>query len=355
MTIYWLLLAFPALMALFAPLREDNEPFGMSMVLGALFLGLAYVLISLMRYEVGGDWIAYQAMYDAVQDRPLGEALAVTDIGFSLLLILSAKLGTGIYLVNAFCSLVLIYGVLRIAMTTREPWLAVTAAVPYILIVVGLGYVRQGAAIGFILLAIAAVGRERPIKVFALLGLALAFHSTSIAVWPLFAWALANRNRLRVLLLSTVGAAGFLALVAWRYSNFAAGYIEQEYGSSGTLVRLLMSAVPSVILVLRYRYFVAPARSRAMWLWFAFANLAALASLAVVSSSTAVDRTSLYFACVQIIVFGQLSALLNLSPRMNLIVRVLVITYSIAVQSVWLIYATHADSWVPYQSILRYF
>lgn len=354
MTIYWLLLAFPALMALFAPSREDAEPFGAGTATAVLFVILFYGLISLLRYDIGGDWATYQAMYDRAYSGTFGEALSISDPGFSLLLFVSAKLGWGIYPVNAICSLILVFGVLRVALTTKEPWLALTAAVPYILIVVGLGYVRQAAAIGFILVAIAAVGEDRPLKTVILLALALVMHSTSITVWPFFAWALANRNKLGILLLTTAGSAGFLALAAARYSSFEAGYIDAEYESSGTFVRLLMSLLPSAVLIARYRYFGVPERARTVWLGFAVANVAALLLLGVLSSSTAIDRTSLYFACVQVIVFGELARLLHVSVRTNIVIRLIVIGYSIAVQLVWLVYATHSNAWVPYKSLLQF-
>lgn len=354
MLVYWLLLAFPALMALAFPMRRERAVLGAGQILTMAAFVLFYTLVSLLRYEIGGDWVAYVAMYDQARALSLGSGLFFTDPAFGLLLWTSGALGLGIYPVNALCSLLLAYGTVRVALRTREPWLGIMAAVPYLWIVVGMGYVRQAAAIGLILMAIASLSNGRSIRTLVQLALALAFHSTSIVVWPLFAFALANRNKLRILLISTIGAAVFQSLLLARLTQFEAGYIESAYESSGALVRVLMGLLPSLLVLLRWRAFETPARARILWLGYALANVVAFAMIILSVSSTAVDRMALYFSAIQIVMFGNIAALLGASPRTALLVRVLVVAIAIAVQLVWLIYATHADSWVPYKSILAY-
>lgn len=313
-----------------------------------------YTAISLLRHEVGGDWSAYVDMYDRARVASIGQALVVTDPAFSALLWLSALLGAGIYLPNAICSLILAYGVCQSASRTKEPWLAILVAVPYLLIVVGFGYIRQAAAIGLVLLAIDALVRERRTRALVLLLMGAMFHSTSVVTWPLFAMALANRNKLRMLILVTIGTGLILFFAMPRYAELDAGYLESEYSSGGALVRLLMGLVPSVLLLARWRAFEAPAQIRSIWFGFAIANIIGLLVLLLSPSSTAVDRLMLYFSAIQIVVFGELAKLLGFSERSGLIVRFFAIAYAVAVQLVWLLYATHSDSWVPYKSVLTY-
>ena len=354
MTIYWFLLAVPAVLSLLYPARLYRGPISAGQAAAMAGFVVLYTAISLLRHEVGGDWSAYVEMFDQARVASFGQALVITDPAFSFLLWLSALLGAGIYLPNAICSLILCYGICRVAARTKEPWLAILVAVPYLLIVVGLGYIRQAAAIGLVLLAIDALVRERRVLTLVLLLIGATFHSTSVVTWPLFAMALANRNKLRMLILAIIGSGLILLFALPRYAELDSGYLESEYNSGGALVRLLMGLVPSVVLLARWRAFEAPPQIRSIWFGFAVANIIGLLVLLLSPSSTAVDRLMLYFSAIQVVVFGELAKLLGFTERSGLIVRFVAIAYAVTVQLVWLLYATHSDSWVPYKSVLTY-
>ncbi len=351
MTIYWLLFGFAAVMALAYPIQSVRGWFGSTQTLGFGAFMLAYVLIAALRYEVGGDWITYDEMYEDVRRDTLGLALGYTDPLFGLLLWVSAQLGLGIYLVNGICAGVLGLGLVRVATMTREPWLAILIAVPYLLIVVGMGYVRQGAAIGMLLIALGSVERAHPLRTIAYLACAAAFHSTASVLFPLFGFVMAQRYKAVAVVVAALGAAVLITVIAPRMAVFERGYLDAGYESQGTLVRLLMSLLPSALLLLRVRLFAASPRARIIWIGVAVANFAALAALAVSPSSTAVDRVALYFAIIQIIVMGELRQLLGTSDRMTLLLRLMAVGVAASVQVVFLVFAVHAEFWVPYKSL----
>ncbi len=155
MLIYWLLLALPATLAL-AGLRTHDATAGANFSRSqsnTLFINsfllvvfwLFYNLISGLRYEIGGDWFTYLNMIDRIRDSDFVEALFETDVGFGMITWLMTRIGLGMPAVNALCSGILSLGIIRLARRTEHPWLAITAAVPYLLIVVGMGYLRQAA------------------------------------------------------------------------------------------------------------------------------------------------------------------------------------------------------------------
>jgi len=354
MIVYWLLLAFPAFMAMVFPTVSNRHGVvpGQAAALGVFVV--AYTLLSLLRLEVGADWFAYTAMYDQARTASIGEAFGITDPVFSFMLWLSAAAGTGIYPANALCSLILGYGVVRLAASLREPWLAVTSAVPYILIVVGFGYVRQAGAIGMILLAIVSLSRGANGRTVMYLVVAAGLHSSAMGVFPFFGLALANRNKLRTLLIVMVGSAVLYLLLSRQLAQFETVYLEIGYQSGGALVRIAMSVVASLLVLARWRSFEAGSRTRPLWLGIALANLALFALLGISESTTAIDRLSLHFAAIQILVFGNIRQLAGFSPGLAPILRLLVLGLVVAVQLVWLVYATHAENWVPYRSVLTY-
>jgi hypothetical protein len=67
--------------------------------------------------------------------------------------------------------------------------------------------------------------------------------------------------------------------------------------------------------------------------------------LGVLSSSTVVDRLSLYLMPLQIVILTR-AALLGGSRLSG---TAAVLTYSFSIQFVWLNFADHARYWVPYQ------
>lgn len=354
MLIYWILLAFSALMAIGYPVNVDRGRLGPAQGLALAFFLILYTVIAALRFETGGDWLTYDLLYDDIRTDTFAHALSVTDPLYGLLNWIGAKIGLGIYFVNAVCGWVLGYGVVKVALRFRDPWLAITMAVPYLLIVVGLGYVRQGAAIGVILLAIASFDQSKLLRTLIYLLVAMAFHATAVVTLPVFTYAVTSRHKMLGVLIAVLGVAVFYLLLAPRFDAFEAGYVANEYDSGGTLTRLLMSLIPSALLLLRWRNFGMSERVRSVWISIAIANFAALAALGVFSSSTAVDRIALFFSPIQIAVMGEFGSLVPLNARFIIPTRLALIAVAAAVQMIWLVFATHAEFWVPYQSVLQF-
>lgn len=354
MLIYWILLAFPALMAVAYPVNPDRRRISPAQGIGYLFFLLLYTVVAAIRFETGGDWLTYDLLYDDIRTDTFAHALTVTDPLYGLLNWIGAETGLGIYLVNAVCGWVLGSGVIQVSLRFREPWLAITMAVPYLLIVVGLGYVRQGAAIGVILMAIASFDQSKPLRTLVYLMVAMAFHATAVVTLPMFTYAVTARHKLLGVLIAVLGVAVFYLLIAPRIEVFEAGYVANEYDSGGAFTRLVMSLIPSALLLWRWRHFGTSERVRSVWVSIAIANFAALAALGLISSSTAVDRIALFFSPIQIAVFGEFLALVPLGQRFTIPIRLLLIATAATVQIVWLVFATHAEFWVPYRSILEF-
>lgn len=353
MIAYWSLFLYPALLALAYPrnaVRYDHDQFQRNAM--ALFV-LTYTLIGGLRYETGGDWITYNDLHYLIAAGSFYEAITIVDPLYGALNWVSSRIGGGIYLVNGFCCAVLGLGTTAVAKRFREPWMAIVIAVPYLLIVVGLGYVRQGAAIGFILLALASLDLRKPSRAIVFLALATGFHSTAVFVHPFFAYAIARRNRLNLVLMTMAGGLLYVYYVAPRLEMYRALYIETEYGSSGALIRVLMGAIPAIFVLLFRKRFVAEPQRRTTWLLIGLANLALLGGLAISPSSTAVDRAALYFSIIQLAAFGQFRDLAAVSGRSMVLVRLGLIVVAGCVQMVWLVLAVHSEYWVPYKSILQ--
>jgi hypothetical protein len=353
MTIYWLLFAFPAIMALAYPVRVDRSGFSLGQGFAFLVFLIFYTLVAALRFETGGDWETYLDIFNEFRFESFGFVLVRADPVFGVINWLSAQLGTGIYLVYGICSWVLGYGAISVATRMREPWLALTIAVPYLLIVVGMGYVRQGAAIGMILLALAALDRGQPVRTILYLLVAIGFHSAAAIALPLFLLAFARRNVVVLAVFVVIGILAYYYVLEPRLELFEAGYITAEYDSSGALPRIMMGLVPAVLVLVRWKHFPASGLTLLIWLAVALANVAALVALILSPSSTAVDRVALFFSIIQLAAFGEIRDLTGVSDRMTFFMRLLLIGIAALVQVVWLVFATHSYLWVPYTSIFE--
>ena len=339
---YWLLLALPAI-GLIAPRRLERRV-GM---LAWILLALVFVLAIGLRHEVGGDWYTYLVHLKYVSAMSLREALGFDDPGYYFLNWVVAWFGGGIYWVNLACGAILVSGIVVFARRQPLPWLAAFVAVPYLVIVVGMGYSRQASALGFVLLGLVALSdhRLRTFVVWVLLG--TLFHKSALLLIPVAA-LIARRQRGWTLAWVGVAAAlsAYLFLVD-SVDSLWVNYVEADYHSQGGLIRVLMNTVPAVVFLLLRRRMGLTSEEDRLWSWM---SLFALACIPLVMlSSTATDRVALYLIPIQMFVFARLPLVARV-PRNRAYLVAGVMAYYVLVQYVWLNHATHAKYWLPYQA-----
>ncbi|WP_312796552.1 EpsG family protein [Tianweitania sp.] len=311
------------------------------------FLILLAVLIGL-RFEVGGDWETYLAYYYRTVGLSFTEVLTRKDPGYILVNWLSWTLDGDIWLVNLVCACLFAFGLVAFAKAQPRPWLALLVAVPYLVIVVAMGYTRQGVAIGLAMLALRAFTRDSSVVKFVFwIALAATFHKSAVMLVPLAALS-SNRGRVW----TAAWIAGATALLYYLFledsvDRLMYGYITKEYQSQGAAIRVAMNALPASIFLAFRRRFQLSLEERRLWTNMALLALAFVVFLFVSPSSTAVDRLALYIIPIQLFVFSRLPEAFPVRGKISL-VAVLVILYSAAVQFVWLNFAANAKSWVPY-------
>lgn len=349
MTLYWLLLLIPCLAAIGLPRVVGNSLGKRSWSFGFKFYFLLLFLLVGWRHEVGGDWGNYLSMIDLALHQSFEEALAQPgDPAYHLLSWMSAHAGAGIYGVNMVCAFVFAYGLMVFCQNCPRPWLSLAVAVPYLVIVVAMGYTRQGVAIGLIMLALVALDNESMVKFVTWVALAALFHKTALILIPMAIFA-GRKNWAALVGVLLTAVLMFLLLLAEYVDNMVAGYITAEYSSSGAAIRITMNALPAaVFLVFRKRFDLTDAQ-RIFWIWMAFGGVAFIGLLAFSPSSTAVDRVALYWIPLQLYVWSRLPEAMARNQNAQVPWLAGVLLYSLAVQFVWLLFADHRNGWIPYQ------
>jgi hypothetical protein len=304
-----------------------------------------------LRFQVGCDWYEYlNIYYRAGNSDSFGLGLPGIDAGYSILNWLCAQVGIGFAGVDVICALIFTIGLVSFARAQPNPPLALVVAIPYLVTVVAMGYTRQSAALGFILLAIR-YRHTSLIKTAILLTLAAAFHRSAILVFPFFVLD-ASRNRIAgAIMFLVLGVLVYRLFVQSQVQALLQNYVEAGYSSSGALLRVSMNVPPAIVFLLFRSRFAGP-DERKLWTYFSIASLGALLALAISRSSTAVDRSALYLIPLQVFTLSRLPSAFGTRERHNLFLALLVVVYSLLIQLVWLNFGQFSRCWIPYQNYI---
>lgn len=340
---YWIMYAIPALAALLAaPGRKSAAwpPW--------LLLGLFFILCIGFRHHVGGDWGNYLPYYH----REIGAALTDPikgDLGYVLVNRLMASLDWGIYGVNTVCGLIFTSGLIAFCRAQHRSWLALAVAVPYIVIVVAMGYSRQGVALGLIFWALTRLELGKFLQYSALIALAALFHKTAVVMIPLAMFLYQKGWLFRAAAVALIGYGLWDALMAPSLEHLWTSYVEQRMFSQGAAIRVAMNCAAAFFLFVFWKEWRRTYPNALLWLWMA---CAAVASVFLVSfAPTAVDRLGLYLTPLQVAVFSRLPYLARRHQPPAATARWILLGYGAAL-FVWLNYAVHARYWLPYRNML---
>jgi hypothetical protein len=335
-----------------------------------------WLLITLLvgyRFHVGGDWQNYFHYLIEASDVDITEVLMKPDPAYRLFNWISAEMDWGMFGVNLMGGAIFSYGFLVFCLRQPWPWLAVATGIPYLVIVVGMGYSRQAIALGLEMLGLLSLS-NKSVRGFVLwVTLAATFHKSAVVLLPIIALA-SSRNKLWTILWGgAVTITLYYLLLSKESDDLIVNYTTGSQTSDGAAIRLTMNALPSAIFLIWRSRFSFVESEAVLWRTFAITSLALLGLFMVApSASTGLDRVALYMLPLQVAVFSRLpyvfgtqntfglvatDARLLLDPRERrlitsksaLSITIAVLLYYGFVQFVWLNFANNAGYWLPYR------
>lgn len=347
MIAYWILFVLPALGAAAhatVPSRKVNR-------WPILWWGLLFVLALIigLRHEVGGDWLNYEEILGVIGHGSFADAIERGDPAYSALNWFAAEIGAGIYFVNLVCATIFAWGLVSFCQEQPRPWLALTVSIPYLVVVVAMGYTRQGVAIGLGMLALTSLSSGRLLRFVVFVAMAAAFHKSAVILMPLALLANTRSRAWTVAWVALFSLVFYILLVQDSVEVMASNYLEGELDSAGATVRVAMNAVPALIFLCFRRRFVMTSNERSFWTWMSLGAIGLLVVLQLSNASTAVDRIALYWIPLQLFVLSRLPDALGGGIMRNIPATLAIVAYSGAVMIVWLNFADNAFAWVPYR------
>jgi hypothetical protein len=313
------------------------------------------VVLTLMiglRYQVGGDWNVYAVTFRSVTLRPLDVALSRTpdEAVYTIMNWLVGKAGFQIWLVNLICAVPFIAGLTAFCRQQPNPWLAFAVAAPLFIIVVGMGYTRQAAAAGFMLIGMAGLTRGRSFAWFvgwALLG--SAFHTSLLIFIPVMAVVVFRATFLWLLAFIIAMAVAYYVILPTALERYSVGYIHNVYEAKGAIFRIVPNAFAGLFVVAFPKQFASNPMELKVWRGWGWLALIAFGAFFLVASSVIIDRLSIYLLPLQIFVLARLPNAFRADRKPSLALTVFVLIYSALVLFFWLNFANNARYWVPYR------
>jgi hypothetical protein len=279
------------------------------------------------------------------------QAVKINDPGYMLLNWIGSNHFGGIYFVNTVCALILVLGLFCFCYKLPNKYLGLACAFPYLIIVVGMGYTRQAAALGFVFLLILQIHKKSFFGVFMFLLLASAFHKSAVIMSPALFLIKTNKWSSIINLMVTP-----ILIVIIYYSFFADylssliyGYLENTYSSSGALIRSSMSVFVALIFLTNYKKMELQTHYQKYWAYNSFITIVALGGILALESTTFIDRIGLYLIPLQLLVLNHLPNIFKSNVIFRRYGSLLVIIYSWAVFLVWYFLSANSIAWKQYQ------
>ena len=322
-----------------------------------LLSGAVFVFLSIfvgLRHHVGMDWNNYLHMLRRANAGEWFQSLSAAEPSYALLLWMAGQSNLGIYGANFIGALIFFAGLFRFAAATPAPWVALTVAMPYLVLVISASAARQAIAIGWLLWIFAEWKQASVKKRAAFVMVAASFHYSAcvFAVFLLIDSPLRSSVKFvgsivfGLLVLVGLNSTGALSIYSNYYiSSSAGGLIE----SSGAFFHVALNGLPAIFMLLlgRHRRRLLNADDGVIY------YLSVLSIILILFSfffSTAASRISVYLFPVSMWFFASFPLVFPAHHRTYIkLLTAICYVFSLAI---WLAFANNAAAYKDYRNVI---
>ncbi|MBN8544218.1 MAG: EpsG family protein [Alphaproteobacteria bacterium] len=307
------------------------------------------------RLEVGPDWQQYRYIHQSLAYFNFWEVIDQAEPLSYLLFWTSQRTVDGVYLSNIVASFIMLTGVFCFARRTANPWLALVAATPYFIMVMGMSGMRQTIAAGIILFLFSRWETRSFIRRGIYILIAALFH-TSALVNNLFLIIKLN-IRLRyklmfggVILLATLYLGTAVPIYADNIARYQQRYLEGNFIdlSLGSIYHIAMIFVPAVLGFIYRKRMADTVYNPSLLSFGLYASLTIL--FINLFYPTVASRLTVYLYFLPMMVYPAL--VVTFGRRAQMISIFAVITFHMVILMTWFLFGNHAFAYIPYKNIL---
>ncbi len=303
------------------------------------------------RFEVGGDWSSYNFYYQRAANTPFLNYISLNEFSYALINYFSSKISGGILLVNIICAFIFTYFLYNFLLQLPRPWLGLLIAIPYFIIVISMGFVRQGLAIAIFMYAITYIRKQKYVKFLFWIFIASTFHISALAFMPLVLFQYLQKKIISLFLILVPLFGIFYLNYQLIISKFE-NYFLSEMVSDGAFIRSIMNLIPAVIFIIFIKKFKISKSEKYFWTQISFVSILFSVILTLYPNYTIIDRIGYYLIALQIFVFTFLPSVFGNPFKKNKFWVISVISYYFLVLFVWQNFADHNYAWIPYKSYI---
>ena len=246
MAIYFIIFLILSFFALFKNILKFDDFF---LDFTWYFLIIFLIIFIGFRFDTGGDWGRFESVY-------ITHSFALNDIfksghdfGYELLSLIFKKMNLNFSFVTLILSTILILSISSFSQKNEDKWLTLLIAFPYLITVVGMGFFRQGAALGFCIFALLKLYEKKNLYFLVFIFFAVSMHKSALIFLPFY--FLAQKPFLRhylFLFLFIIFLYIFLKLDIIRLWDLYVG-ADKHLESRGTYIRYWFNFIPSIFFI----------------------------------------------------------------------------------------------------------
>ena len=310
------------------------------------FFKVSLILIIGLRHEIGVDWEAYIRLYDITVNQKLLEIIFKSDLAYVTLNWLVALFSGKVYTVNFLCSIFFVNGLFSFCRKQQTPFIAITVALPVLILIVGMSYTRQSVAVGFELFALLALISGNNKKFLFLIIIATLFHFSAIFLLSLFAFV-SIRNKVYIIIgIIFIGALVVLGLEFQSKEALVELYYNQKLTSDGGIYRIILNIIPAILILFYLKKSKLKVNEFNLWQTLSIMSLICIPLITIIPTAT--DRLFIYLIPVQIFVYSNLR-LWFVNKYLIFIAEFGVVLFYFVLMFVWLLYGSYSEYWIPYK------
>ena len=306
----------------------------------SIFIGL--------RFEIGGDWVIYKNFFNHLNDKNINlNFKEFLDYGMLYVAInkIAYYLGIQFIGVNFIFALIFMHSLSNFIKDSDNRWLALAITFPIIIIILGMGYTRQGLAFAFSLYLIRSLENKKILLSYLYLIFAILSHISAITLSIFIIFYIIYYKKYFQLVTLILIPTFFLFLFFDKFYHLLYFYVGsgQHMIALGSIPRSLMLViVAALFLVLKNKYLNMTNYQIFFYKWISYLIMI-IFPFSLVSSITS-DRLLLYLYSLKLalISFAKLK-----DTKINIIIFILVSIYFFYLV-VWFYFGVNSLSWVPY-------
>ena len=269
-----------------------------------IYLSLFLFLFIGFRYQTGGDWFVYLSNF-----KYYGENFSFdhrSDLGYEFLSYFVYQLTGNFYILNIIIAFINCYSLYFFIRTLKNPILSFYISLPIIVLILYMGFVRQGIAFSFLLLALANINKKNLNYYYLFILLGILFHKSLIFFLII---GIIYDERKFIKLITSLLILSILFIFSKDFIGLYTTYIGALKGvyydeSSGATIRIIMNLIPALFLLFFRKRLYDNHETKRIYIFLSITLI--FMFIFKDFAITFVDRLNYYFVIIPLYVFGNI-------------------------------------------------